>query len=96
MQHPTHAHGGFQLLSSQNSLLILSLIEKHVFNSNVHQTSGTTSENCLIYSLLPPSARSDPLGVAPQSTPPVGLAPTWNKSQALLIPRDQSQTMQDL
>ena len=46
MQHFTIAYGGFQILSFQNSLLILYLMEKYIFNSSVHQTLATTYENC--------------------------------------------------
>ena len=47
MQHSTHAYGGFQILNFENSLLILSLTKKYVFNSSVHQTLATTYEKCL-------------------------------------------------
>ena len=54
MQHSTHTHGGFVNLSFVNSLVVLYLMEKYVFNSNVHETLATTCENYLLYSMLLP------------------------------------------
>ena len=42
------------------------LDEKCAFKSSVHETSGTTSENCFYYSVLP-----DPSKVAPMGTPSI-------------------------
>ena len=39
----------------QNSLLILCLMGKYVYNYNVLQTLATTCENCLFTFVLPPS-----------------------------------------
>ena len=58
MQLSTNAYRDFQILSFQNSLLILYLMETYVFNSNMHQTLTTTSENCLLYSMLLPSRQN--------------------------------------
>ena len=55
MQQSTAAHGGFQILSFGNSLLILYLMKKYDFNSSVYETLATTCENYLHYSLFLPS-----------------------------------------
>ena len=52
MQQSTDVHGGFQILSFENSLLFLPLMKKYVFNSSVYETLATTYENCLYYSML--------------------------------------------
>ena len=46
IQHPICVHRGFQILNFQNSLLILYLMEKYVFNSTMHQILATIYENC--------------------------------------------------
>ena len=58
MQQSTTAHGGFQILSFKNSLLILYVMKKYDFNSSVYETLATTYENCLHYSLLLPSSQN--------------------------------------
>ena len=55
MQQSTAVHGGFQILSFGNSLLILYFMEKYDFNSSVYGTLATTCENYLHYSLFFPS-----------------------------------------
>ena len=55
MQQSAAAHGGFQILSFGNSLLILYLMKKYDFNSSVYETLATTCENYLHYSLFLPS-----------------------------------------
>ena len=56
MQQSIDAYGSFHILSFENSLLILYLMEIYVFNFNVHQTIATTYENCLHYFVLLPSS----------------------------------------
>ena len=58
MQQSIDAHGGFQMLSFENSLLILHLKEKYVFNFNVYETLATTYESCLHYFVLLPSSQN--------------------------------------
>ena len=56
MQQSIVAHRGFQILSFENSLLILYLMKKYDFDSCVYETIATTNENCLHYSLFLPSS----------------------------------------
>ena len=58
MQQSIAAHGGFQILSFKNSLLILYLMKKYDFDFSVYETLATTYENCLHYSLLLPSSQN--------------------------------------
>ena len=58
MQQSTAAYRGFQILSFENSLLILYLMKKYDFNSSVYKTLATTNENCLYYSLFLPSSQN--------------------------------------
>ena len=52
MQLSSDAHRGFQILSFENSLLFLLLMEKYVFNCSVYEILATKYENCLYYSTL--------------------------------------------
>ena len=65
IQHSTNIHGDFLILNFQNSLLILCLMEKYVFNSNVHQTLATTCKTYFLYSMLLPSSQIAPIGAPP-------------------------------
>ena len=58
MQQSTATHGGFQILSFKNSLLIFYLMKKYDFNSSVYETLATTYEIFLHYSLLLPSSQN--------------------------------------
>ena len=58
MQQSTGAHRGFQILSFENSLLILYLMKKYDFNFSVYETLTTTNENCLHYFLFLPSSQN--------------------------------------
>ena len=57
-EQSTVAHRSFQILSFENSLLILFLMKKYDFNSSVYETLATTNENCLYYSLFFPSSQN--------------------------------------
>ena len=48
MQESIDVHGDFQILSFENSLLILYLLKKYVFNFSVYEILGITYENCCI------------------------------------------------
>ena len=56
--HSIDVHGGFHILSFGNSLIILCLMEKYVFNSTVHQTLATTCKNYLHYFGLSSSSQT--------------------------------------